>query len=785
MSSDLYSRLQSALGSAYTLERELGGGGMSRVFVATDTRLGRRVVVKVLSPDLVASVSADRFEREIRLAARLQHPHIVPLLSAGDVDGIPYYTMPFVEGASLRERLTAGPLTPAEAQSILRDVARALAYAHRQGIVHRDIKPENVLLAEGVAMVADFGVARALSAATTLAGDVLTQVGMQIGTPAYMAPEQAAGDPDVDFRADLYAFGVMAYELLAGQHPFAGKQNMRALVAAHLTEQPKPLTTHTTDVATSLSTIVMQCLGKDPAERPESASAIVRALEGAPTPNAISAAPITPPAAKAVPGIAVLPFTNMSGDPENEYFSDGITDDLIGALTPLKELRVAARTSSFAFKGRHVELATVGSTLGVRTVLQGSVRRAGNRVRVTVQLMNAGEGTQLWSERYDRNLDDIFAIQDEIVRGIVDQLKVTLGLEQTAAAPLVAPPTDDLEAYQLYLRGREAAYLRSPASLRRAIEYFRQALGRDPNYARAHLGLAEAHIGLGVYQYIPTIEANDEAMAALQAAERLRSNLPLLHVLWGQLKLYLRPDWHEAGPHFERALAIDPNEPLAHAYVAFLNGMLGNLEASKAAAARAVALDPLSTFVRAVSVMGFPVTGIPGADSAAALDAHEKALALDPNAVIHLWMSAVRLADFGRHEEAVARLHRTVELTQRGPLIVGMYARALALAGRREEALVLRTELRERAQREYVGPAAMLMMIGLDLDDEPATSALLEANVDAMTGPTAIVTTVVRELTPLLDHPRLGPLVRRLTLWATRPAVTTSRSAPAVAGGIP
>jgi len=315
MTGDVRTRLQATLGAAYTIERELGGGGMSRVFVATDTRLGRRVVVKVLSPDLVASVSAERFEREIRLAARLQHPHIVPLLSAGDVDGIPYYTMPFVEGASLRDRLTVGPLPPGEAQSVLRDVARALAYAHRQGIVHRDIKPENVLLAEGVAMVADFGVARALSAATTLAGDVLTQVGMQIGTPAYMAPEQAAGDPDVDFRADLYAFGVMAYELLAGQHPFAGKRNMHALVAAHLTEQPKPLTTHTADVTASLSTIVMQCLSKDPAGRPNSASAIVRALEHVSTPNAASVTPVTPPAARAIPGIAVLPFTNMSGDP--------------------------------------------------------------------------------------------------------------------------------------------------------------------------------------------------------------------------------------------------------------------------------------------------------------------------------------------------------------------------------------------------------------------------------------------------------------------------------------
>jgi serine/threonine-protein kinase len=590
---------------------------------------------------------------------------------------------------------------------------------------------------------------------------------MQIGTPAYMAPEQAAGDPDVDFRADLYAFGVMAYELLAGQHPFAERRTAHAMVVAHMTEEPRALATHTTHAGSFVTNIVMRCLGKDPADRPESASAIVAALEGTPIPPEAPAAGAKTPAA--IAAIAVLPFANMSGDPDNEYFSDGITDDLIAALTPLKGLKVAARTSSFAFKNKNVDLSTVGTTLGVLNVLQGSVRRAGNRVRVTVQLMNVAEETQLWSERYDRDLDDIFAIQDEIVRGIVEQLKLRLGLDHDPA-PLVAPQTDDLEAYQLYLRGREAAHLRSPASLRRAIDYFRQALARDPNYARAHIGLAEAHIGLGVYQYIPTIEANEGAIRALNAAERLGGGeLAIFHVLWGQLKLYLRADWHEAGPHFDRALGIDPNEPLAHAYLAFLNGMLGNLEVSKAAAARAQALDPLSVFVRAVSVMGFPAAGIAGADSAAALDAHHAALVIDPNSVVNLWMASVRLADFDRYAESLAYMQRAVELTQRGPLMVGLCARALALADRRAEALALRDELRDRAKRAYVGPAAFLMMIGLDLDDEAATAALIEANVEAMTGPTAIVTTVMRDVEPLLDHPRLGPLVRRLTLWATRP----------------
>ena len=738
------------------------------MFLAEETRLGRRVVIKLLSPDLGASLSAERFEREIRVAARLQHPHIVPLIAAGDVDGLPYYTMPFVTGASLRERMLAGPVPPHEAHGVLRDVAKALAYAHRQGIVHRDIKPENVLLNEGTAMVADFGVARALSAASTLAdgGATITQLGTQIGTPAYMAPEQAAGDPDVDFRADLYAFGVMAYELLAGQHPFAERKTAHALVIAHITEAPKPITTHVPTLSSSMASIVMQCLRKDPGERPESASAIVAALDSgaASSPLTHAPAPSAPPSA----AVAVLPFANLSGDPDNEYFSDGITDDIIVALTPVKGLRVAARTSSFAFKGRNESLATIGRTLGVTSVLQGSVRRAGNRIRVTVQLMNAQDGFQLWSQRFDRDLDDIFAIQDEIARGIVEQLQVTLGLK--AAAPLVARPTDDLEAYQLYLRGREAAFLRSPASLRRAIEYFREALGRDPNYARAHAGLAEAFIGLGVYQYIPTRDATRDATSALDEAARREPELAILHVLRGQLKLYLRSDWHEAGRDLERALAIDPDEPLAHAYVALLNAMLGNLETARAAAARAIAADPLSVFVRAISVMGFPVRGIAGADSAAALEMHEAALALEPNSVLNLWMSGMRLSDLGRHDEALRRVERAVELTQRGPLMVGLHARALAHAGRRAEALGLREELRERAAREYIGPGARLMMVSLDLDDEEKTAALLRENIDAMTGPTAIVTTVTRELEPLLDHPRLGPLVRELTLWATSPA---------------
>jgi eukaryotic-like serine/threonine-protein kinase len=760
MTVDVRAHLQSTLGAAYAIERELGGGGMSRVFLATETRLGRRVVIKVLSPDLSAGVSAERFEREIRLAARLQHPHIVPLLAAGDLDGLPFYTMPFVDGASLRERLLAGPLPYNESQSILRDVGRALAYAHKQGIVHRDIKPENVLLAEGIAMVADFGVARALSAATTVADQngALTQVGTQIGTPAYMSPEQAAGDPDVDFRADLYAFGVMAYELLAGAHPFADKRSAQALVVAHLTEQPEPLGTRTTEVAPMLSTLIMQCLGKDPIDRPDSASAIVRALDTPSTPNIAAA-----PAAPAMPTIAVLPFTNMSGDADNEYFSDGITDDIIGALTQVKGLRVAARASAFSFKGKNVELAVIGQKLGVRTLLTGSVRRAGQRVRVSAQLTSARDGFQLWSERYDRDLDDIFAIQDEIARSIVDRLEITLGLKVDAS--LVVRPTDDLEAYQLYLRGREAVQQRTTTSMHRGLDFFKEALRRDPTYARAHLGVAEAYVGLGVYQYVPEREAVREAERALAEAERLQPDLASLFTQRAQLKLYLRADWPTAIDDCARAIRHNPNDALAHAYLALANGLLQRWRECTASSKRAIECDPLSPFVRAVSVIAFLSTDDPDAGAEAALAQHDQALALDPNSVLNLWISAVRLGDLGRFDEALHRMSRAVELSQRGPLIISMYARLLNLSGRREDALALRSEIDAMRATRYIGPVADLLFAFVDGNEDEIARAL-QLNIDSGTGPTTLATSGVdRELAGLLSHPRLGPLIAQLSYY--------------------
>ena len=368
----LRDQLQLTLGTAYTITRELGGGGMSRVFVARDETLGRDVVVKVLRSDFAIELSAERFAREIRLAARLQQANIVPVLHAGEADGLPYYTMPFIEGASLRARLDRGPVPHVEAMHIVCDVARALAYAHGHGVVHRDIKPENVLLSAGTAVVTDFGIAKAIEhARDASAPGNLTGGGVQIGTPAYMAPEQAAGDV-VDARADVYAWGMLAYELLAGQHPFADKRTSYELIAAHFTEIPAPLTDG--GITPQLAGLVASCLSKRPDERPPNGAALL-ATRDATSESGVSSArlrigseskPSAPGSPK--PSIAVLPFENMSADPENQYFADGVAEEITNALARLRDLRVAARMSAFSFRGTREDVRAVGERLGVATV---------------------------------------------------------------------------------------------------------------------------------------------------------------------------------------------------------------------------------------------------------------------------------------------------------------------------------------------------------------------------------------------------------------------------------
>ncbi|MGH7712866.1 MAG: protein kinase domain-containing protein, partial [Gemmatimonadaceae bacterium] len=451
MGNDLLAYLDETLGDAYVLERELGGGGMSRVFLAQDRALGRHVVVKVLSPDLLAGVNRERFKREIQLTARLQHPHIVPILSSGEVDGIPYYMMPFEEGQSLRVRLArSGALPVSEAVSILRDVARALEFAHEKGIVHRDIKPENILLVGNTAAVADFGIAKALATSRPAGGgeaNTLTEIGVAIGTPQYMAPEQAAADDTVDHRADLYAFACVAYEVLTGEPPFVGSPSV--MIRAHFVTTPTPISAKRADVPEALATLIARCLEKDPNDRPANARELISVLDRAASNGQARGSDDSHAEGSGVFTLAVLPFTNLSPDADNEYLADGLTDELITDLSMLKTLRVISRQSAMRLKGSDKDVRTIARELGTRYVLTGGVRRSGADVRITAQLVDAQVDAQLWADKFSGSFSDMLVMQERLSRQIVDalRLRLTPADEQRMSHRSIA----DARAYDLYL----------------------------------------------------------------------------------------------------------------------------------------------------------------------------------------------------------------------------------------------------------------------------------------------------------------------------------------------
>src|SRR6266700_3398133 len=471
----LLARLQAAVADHYSVACEIGRGGMATVYRGDDLKLERQVAIKLLHPQLATGLGVERFLREIKTAAALSHPHIVPLFDSGESGGLLFYVMPYIEGETLRGLLTReGSLPIEDAVRIACEVLEALGYAHAHGVVHRDIKPENIIFSAGRALVTDFGIARAVTAASL---EPLTIDGA-VGTPAYMSPEQVSQSPQLDGRSDIYSLGCTLYEMLTGSVPFTGP-TAQAVMARQLLDVVPPIRSVRPAVPHALEQAVLTALAKVPADRFATAGQFARAL------NAPDEATLDGEGGES---IAVLPFANLSGDHDFEYFSEGIAEEITNALTHLPGLRVAARTSSFAFRGQGIDLAEVGAKLKVGTVLVGSVRRAGNRLRISAQLVKVADGYHLWSERYDREMPDVFAIQDEIAKAIANRLRVTLGED---GAPLVTPATGNLDAYHLYLKGRYYLAQRG-LGLKKALECFDQALALDPNYALAYAGLADA-----------------------------------------------------------------------------------------------------------------------------------------------------------------------------------------------------------------------------------------------------------------------------------------------------
>jgi serine/threonine-protein kinase len=583
---NLEERLQKGVEGQYSIERVLGEGGMAIVFLARDIRHDRLVALKVLRPEVAAEIGADRFLREIKLVAGLTHPHILPLYDSGEANRLLYYVMPNMEGQSLRDRLDRERQLPLEdAIRVVREVVSALDYAHRRDVLHRDIKPENILLHEGAALVADFGIGKVIGDV----GSTITRTGSAIGTPAYMSPEQATGEAEVDGRSDIYSLGCVFYEMLSGEPPFTGPHAQAVITKRFIS--PIPQVRAVRDVPEAVDTAVARAMARTPVDRFRSAAEFAEALRlistGQRGPAHTPAHPTEAEPAKK--SIAVVPLTNMSADPENEYFSDGMTEEIINALAKVRGVQVASRTSSFAFKDKELDVRQIGQRLGVNSVLEGSVRKVGDRIRITAQLIDVANGYQIWSETYDRQLEDVFAIQDEISRAIVEALKVRLVGEPE---PLVAP-TANLEAYTLYLKGRFFFNKFTESDLRKGLNFFEQALSQDPAYARAYAGIADCWSNLADDWVVPD-DAYPRAKAAAKRALELDPRLAEAITSIGKVLCWYEWDFSGAERELRRAVSINANYAEAHFVFGSVLPAVGKLEEAIEEMRSALVLDPLS-----------------------------------------------------------------------------------------------------------------------------------------------------------------------------------------------
>jgi serine/threonine-protein kinase len=713
----------------YEILGKLGVGGMGEVYEARDRRLDRVVALKFL-PETHSSNPEwrGRLLREARSASALNHPNIVTVYEVGESDRGDYIAMELVRGRTLDD-MAPGGLAPEEALRIGLEVADALAAAHAAGVVHRDLKPSNVMVTEhGRVKVLDFGLAKwtgaPASSDATVAMQPLTEAGALLGTPEYMSPEQAEGKP-LDVRSDIFSYGVLLYEMLTGRRAFQGP-SLVATLAAVLHKEPEPLPAA---IPAFLRSVVERCLEKDPARRWQSIAEVKAALETREAPARRNPSP----------AIAVLPFANLGGQPEDEYFSDGLAEEIINVLAQAPGLRVTARTSAFAFRGERQDIREIARKLSVGTVLEGSVRRAGNRVRVTAQLIDAGDGCHLWSQRFDREMADIFALQDEIAQAIASALRTRLAGSPARRAPR------NLEAYHAYLRGRYHLAKYTPSSMLKARENFEQAIAEDPAYAPAHAGLADFLLACGAFDIAPPTVALPQALAAARRAIACDENNAEAHAMVGSLEAIYLYEWQAAGRSFAHALELDRSSPwIRYRHALWYLRPTGQIDRAAAELRAVLELDPLSALYQwALAVIEFE-----RGDYASSAAACRAGFEIDPGHVLLHWIQSHLCLAQNDVEGAIRHGERGAQILGSPRGLAGPLALAYVAAGRRADAEKL---------LEHRIPWYAAAVVHHALGHAEQSFACLERSIDEHEAPIFIIMS-------MRGDPRVDELRRRLRL---------------------
>ena len=705
----------------------LGAGGMGEVYRARDTKLNRDVALKIL-PNAFA-LDADRlarFRREAQAVAALNHPHIVTIFSIEEQDDVPFMTMELIEGCTLDQGIPDGGLSLARFFDIAVALADALSAAHRKHIIHRDLKPANVMVTDdGNVKVLDFGLARTVAPDVVSLAEAVTSLGLTadgtiVGTMPYMSPEQIEAKP-LDHRTDLFSLGIILYELATGERPFQGDSSA-GLMSSILKDHPEPVGERRADLPGGVCRLIGQCLEKHQRDRIQTANEVLvelkaqrRAWESGAGAAGRAVRDIAPPPAERAASVAVLAFTDMSAAKDQDWFCDGIAEEILNALTPLKGLRVAARTSAFSFKGKGDDLRTIGEKLNVTTVLEGSVRRAGDRVRITVQLSDAQNGYQLWSERYDRELKDIFDVQDEIAKATAERLRVTLvgGKDDR----LVEQATTSIEAYQLYLKGR-ALVDRRGANVPAGLELLRKAVDLDPGYALAWAGVADALTVMAYSGAARGSESKPEAMAAARRSIELDPASAVGHTSLACATLLYKNDRAAAKRWFERALELNPSHAMGRCWYGnfYLGWARGDFERAIPEVRRALDSDPLSAYV----TMTLGVCLFTAGRLDEAIDTCRRATHLDPESFVSRWALGIALGLAGRFDEALSTLDAAAQMSGRHPLSLVGLAGVFGLWGKLAEARAVHRELMDRASQRYVSPAHLALTADAAGDREEA-----------------------------------------------------------------